>query len=72
MEPSQKLTTYLVTKQTSTDTKKISNHLCLVRSPWIKVSIQQQYYPQKAIKLMEVELSAIKSPLGQGRNKEKN
>ena len=52
MEPSRKLTTYWVTKQTSTDTKNISNHLCLVRSPWIKVRIQQKSYPQEANKLM--------------------
>ena len=69
MEPSRKLTTYLVTKQTSTDTKNISNHLCLVRSPWIKVRIQQQCYPQEANKLMEAKHSTTESPLGQGRNK---
>ena len=27
--------------------KNIRNHLCLDRSPWIKVRIQQQCYPQE-------------------------
>ena len=52
--------------------KNISNHLCLVRPPWIKVRIQQQCYPQEANKFIEVEQSATESPLGQGRNKERN
>ena len=52
--------------------KNISNHLYLVRPPWIKVRIQQQCYPQDANKFMEVEQSTTESPLGQGRNKERN
>ena len=39
MEPSLKLITELAIKQTSTDTKKWSNPLCLIRSPQIKVRI---------------------------------
>ena len=52
--------------------KYISNHLCLVRPPWIKDRIQEQCYPQEAKKFMEVEQSTTESPLGQGRNKERN
>ena len=38
-ESSLKLITYMVTKKTSTNTKKkCGNPLCLIRSPWSKVS----------------------------------
>ena len=35
--------------------KNTSNHLRLSRSPWIKVRIHQQCYPQEAYKIMETE-----------------
>ena len=42
MEPSQKLTTYSVTKQTSTTTEKNwNNPMYLFRSPWFKTRGQQ-------------------------------
>lgn len=46
--------------------KTISKHLCLIRSPWIKVRNQQQCYPQKAYKLIETEQSTTEPHLDQG------
>ena len=71
MEPSRKLTTSSVTKQTYTVAKNIRNLLCLITSPWTKVRIQQQCYPQKAYNLMETEQSTIDPHLDQRRNKER-
>ena len=38
-EISLKQTTYLVTKQVSTDTRKLYNSLDLIRSPWNKLDV---------------------------------
>ena len=39
--------------------------LCLIRSPWSKVRIQQQHYSRKAYKLIETEQSTTELLLGQ-------
>ena len=72
MELSQKLTTYWVTKQTSTDTKNWNNPMYLIGSPWLKIRIKQQHQFQKAHKHIEIKQCSPKSPMGQGRNKGKN
>ena len=57
MEPFLKLTTYLVTKQISADTKNWYKPLYLTRSSWLKDRIQQQQQKklQKAYKHREIE-----------------
>ena len=43
MKPSQKLTTYLVTKKPQQIQKKWNNSMYLIKSPWFKTRSKQQY-----------------------------
>ena len=64
IEPSQKLTTYLVTKQTSINTKKRNNPMYFIRSPWFKTVGFLEH--------MEIKQFSPASSMGQGRNKGRN
>ena len=73
MEPSQKLMTFSVTGQTSTDTKTVGVFHCVLSDHHgVKLEFNNNSTPRKPTNSWKLNSPTTEPSLGQGRNKERN